>query len=298
MTSNEPASKKPKYLEEIEKLLECPVCFQNPKSPDKVHFCSNGHMICDTCQAQIQRCPVCRSEDLKGQNPLLKQVMLKLPRLCPFSEQGCDVETDGNKMANHAKICRFRLIDCLSFSESCEPSNLLKKVPYYSVFDHQFEKHGSSVSPSEGFSNNKVNISNHKNVPEEYQVDWPPKIMHFDGKIFYVKISLRNSTFWIQCLMHGTETDAENYFCRIALKNCGTNKKYNLDFSGDIISIDLSFDDRRDYPGLFSFSYSMAEKFIDQKGSFSFDCYIKKTEAPNDPDEVTCLEEETPILLD
>ena len=126
-----PPAKKPKYVEDIQKLLECPVCLLNPKYPDKVHFCSNGHMICHGCYGQIRTCPVCRSENLKGQNPLLKQVLSRLPRLCPFSEQGCGVESDGIDMERHVKICPFRLIDCIN-KQYCE----MKAVPYNPYIGH------------------------------------------------------------------------------------------------------------------------------------------------------------------
>ena len=294
MTSCEPTTKKPKYVEDIQKLLECPVCFQNPKCPDKVHFCSNGHMICDECHAKIQRCPVCRSENLNGQNPILKQVLSKLPRVCPFSDQGCDEETDGNKMATHVKVCQFRLIDCLT--DNCDLQ--VKKVPFYSFIDHHLEEHELLESPSDGSFVHPIQIP----VPKSTNAYWPPTICRFDGHTFFTKANLTKGIFWIQFLLHGTEAEAEKYMCRIQLKNCVMNKNYNLDFSGDIVSINLSSDKRRDYPGLFSFSYSMAQRFFEQVNEdekrLSFNVCINRIEAPTDPDEITVLEPDTTIFLD
>ena len=296
MVSNEPPTKKPKYLEEIQKLLECPVCFQNPKCPDKVHFCSNGHMICDECQAKVQRCPVCRSENLNGQSPILKQVLSKLPRVCPFSDQGCDVETDGNKMANHVKICQFRLIDCLT--DICDLQ--VKKVPFYSFIDHHLEEHKLLESPSEGKFIHTIHIFKSTKV---FEVDWywVPTICKFDGHTFFMKTNLTKGIFWIQFLLHGTEADAEKYMWRIQLKNCVKNKNYNFDFSGDIISTNLSSENRRHYPGLFNISYSMTHRFFEQVDNarrLTFNFYIDKIEAPNDPNEITVHEPDTTIVLD
>ena len=77
MSTNPPPRKVPKCVtfkcvKDLQRILECPVCFITPEDPEKAHFCSNGHMICGSCRKNVQKCPVCRSVDLKGQNPLLK----------------------------------------------------------------------------------------------------------------------------------------------------------------------------------------------------------------------------------
>ena len=48
ITTTEPPPKKQKTLEykgmieNIQKILECPVCYKSPGDPNNVHFCSNG----------------------------------------------------------------------------------------------------------------------------------------------------------------------------------------------------------------------------------------------------------------
>ena len=101
MSSNPPPSKKLKSvtfegIKDIQRILECPICLQMPKNPDQVHFCSNGHLICHDCHGKVQNCPICRSDDLNGQNPLLKQVLLALPKLCPY--QGCEAEPKNDEL--------------------------------------------------------------------------------------------------------------------------------------------------------------------------------------------------------
>ena len=56
--ATEPPAKKQKCLgfrsvSDIQRILECPVCFNTPENSDQVQFCSNGHVLCDGCHKKI-----------------------------------------------------------------------------------------------------------------------------------------------------------------------------------------------------------------------------------------------------
>ena len=261
MASNQPPSKKPKYVEDIQKLLECPVCLQNPKYPDKVHFCSNGHMICDGCHAQIQTCPVCRTRDLRGQNPLVKQVLSRLPRLCPYSDQGCDVESDGSDMETHVKNCRFRLIDCTS--KRCDSKE--HRVPFHSFIKHQIDQHKANQSQALEGSNLTCTLVL-RNLERKKQSQslhgWPPTVWNYDGHTFIAKTYSKDGNLLMQFLLHGKKAEAEKYIYEIKMKNSAT-PMYNLGFSGDVIPTDLQFPDRMDHSGTFVLSYSAVRNFLE-----------------------------------
>ena len=120
-SSTEPPAKKQKCLgfrsvTDIQRILECPVCYNTPSNPDQIHFCSNGHMICDGCHQKIleKKCPTCRSEDWNGHHtllPLMMQILSALPKVCPFSE--CETQLEDKDREKHVKICQYRSLDCV-----------------------------------------------------------------------------------------------------------------------------------------------------------------------------------------
>ena len=104
MATDPPPNKKRKSfqcIKEFQRILECPVCLLTPENSDNTHFCSNGHMVCGTCRDQVTFCPICESGDLTGRNPLLKQILSKLPKLCPFER--CEAEPNDEDLEEHKK---------------------------------------------------------------------------------------------------------------------------------------------------------------------------------------------------
>ena len=51
-------------VDEINRLLECPVCYEVPTEPP-IYQCMNGHMICGDCKPRFHRCLQC-SEPIEG----------------------------------------------------------------------------------------------------------------------------------------------------------------------------------------------------------------------------------------
>ena len=41
------------------KSLECPVCWEIPKT-GPLYQCENGHFLCSACNGKVNLCPVCR----------------------------------------------------------------------------------------------------------------------------------------------------------------------------------------------------------------------------------------------
>ena len=48
-------------IQELAKLLECPVCYSNIEMESTIQ-CMNGHHGCDDCFSVLETCPVCRVE--------------------------------------------------------------------------------------------------------------------------------------------------------------------------------------------------------------------------------------------
>ncbi|XP_040564294.1 uncharacterized protein [Lepeophtheirus salmonis] len=117
-------TKKRKYDTTLD-LLECPVCFELPRS-GPLFGCKNGHLLCKLCRNQLMistdggQCPICRSKDLSCRNIIAEKLledMLQKSNLsfeCRFSTYGCPERADGPTIEKHEVSCWFRFIDCPS----------------------------------------------------------------------------------------------------------------------------------------------------------------------------------------
>ena len=62
----------------LKDLLECPVCFGTIKS-EPVYQCQNGHISgCKDCIPRLDKCPICRTTDIKIRNLQLEKVAQRL----------------------------------------------------------------------------------------------------------------------------------------------------------------------------------------------------------------------------
>ena len=103
-------------LKNIRKILECPVCLTTPSNPGRTHFCSNYHVICNSCFMKVEKCPTCRCDKFIVQNTFLQNILSVLPKICPYSEEGCNQEfepEDETELEKHVENCDNRRIDCL-----------------------------------------------------------------------------------------------------------------------------------------------------------------------------------------
>ena len=270
MATNPPPSKKPKSellkcVKDFQRILECPICLQTPTNPDQTYFCSNGHLICGDCVFRIKKCPVCQTGKLIGQNPLLKQIIAAMPKLCPF--EGCDDEPKGNKLEEHKKICQFRPLDCLTHSRY----NCKDKIPFNSYLQHLENK-----KEKPGRHNFYV-ITVRETTFTHDLIDYRPSIFSFYGKTFIIKCIKSGNLFHCQCFIHGSEEEAQQFFCEIEVK--GKNPKYNIKMSGDVISLDVKREnyEKGEYFDSLTFSTAMAHKIRNKdKNTIVMEATIKK----------------------
>ena len=126
-------------VENVQRILECLICFNIPENTDQVQFCSNGHMLCDSCHQKIldKKCPTCQSEDWNSHHtlkPLINQILSTLPKPCPFSE--CETQFESKDREEHVKTCQFRLVICID-------CNL--KLPFNTFLKHMKDVHAAYI---------------------------------------------------------------------------------------------------------------------------------------------------------
>ena len=268
LTLTEPPPKKQKILgyksmiESVQKILECPVCYKSPGDPDNIHFCSNGHLLCNRCYNKIlnQKCPTCRTEDWNGHHtlmPLMKQILSVLPKTCPFPE--CEIQLESKDRDIHVKNCQYRLVNCVRNS-NCSAT----KLPINSFLKHLENNHSAQTRENtRGYFKSLIGLKGLKDSDFDCktQMNWPEIMIKFDGQTFIQACYIDKDNFCIQIFLHGNITDAENYLCQIKVMN-KEDPRYNISFSGDILSVDVTEEDRKKHSGTFSFSKSIGRKLL------------------------------------
>ena len=256
-TDTNVTSKKEKCLENVQKILECPVCYKTPGNPENVHFCSNGHLLCDSCHAQIldKKCPTCRSEDWNNQHalmPLMKQILEALPKKCPYPE--CEeTQFENEERDIHMKKCQYRLVDCFGCSS---------KLPFNKFLKHLDDDHKTySKGNINGSFTINIKARNSEIDDPRFILTWDYILAKFDDKSFLVVIYRRQDHFYIQVFFHGSLTEAKNYLCQIKVTNLN-DPNYYISFSGEVISVDVPTADQQDHCGTFAFTRNMARKLL------------------------------------
>lgn len=59
-------------VQSILAALECPICLDT--IPPPVVQCTNGHLVCITCRARAEKCPICRQRYSGGRSLIAEQV--------------------------------------------------------------------------------------------------------------------------------------------------------------------------------------------------------------------------------
>ena len=268
--TTEPPAKKQKSLEaksviDIQRILECPVCYKTPNCPDEVRFCSNGHLLCNDCHKNIldKKCPVCRSEDWNGKNLFVKQILSALPKMCPF--QGCDVQLESKDRSNHMKFCQYRLIDCICHWD-CQSTKIVFKD---SLVNHLIKKHQAQIeSNTDGYLNHSLSMEDSDFENHLYISDWTPDVTEFDGQTFIVRCYEKGNLFYIQAFIHENLEIADKYSCKISINN-PDDPNCNVTLSGDVISVDVQQDVymQENHSRTFSFTKSMLRKLAIKNGT-------------------------------
>jgi len=129
---NELLMKHLKLIADLQSSVECPVCFEIPRSAP-IPCCLMGHVMCSTCWSRSQQCPTCR-RDLPGKAPnsemcvshVANHLVDLLPHPCTNRDQGCPYEAHANEVTAHEADCEYRIIKCPSFR--CKKQVSLKKL--------------------------------------------------------------------------------------------------------------------------------------------------------------------------
>ena len=128
----------------LKPYLECPVCFQVPKS--KIFVCRNSHKVCESCYGKItadaKQCPQgnCPYDDPPRRNRELEAIIenADIEISCSNASAGCTVEMKKEELREHEVNCIFKQVHCPG--TNCEKlilfSSIDSKLPGRTYFPH------------------------------------------------------------------------------------------------------------------------------------------------------------------
>lgn len=88
----------------IRKITECVICKEYMSPP--IHFCQSGHIICNTCQNKIPKCPTCLAPFLHARNYAVEELCSNV--IIPCQNAICDFVGDLKELHLHEETCEVK----------------------------------------------------------------------------------------------------------------------------------------------------------------------------------------------
>ena len=207
----------------IDEIIECPICFEVPKSGEKLYQCKNGHIVCNSSDSKCydkllkKDCPQCNTS-IMGRAIVLEKLIGKIKvkgKLHHCYYYGCTQHFSQEKeLRMHSEKCHFRRTNCPILS--CKRW----AIPFNQVLPHLAEDHG--VFATHGFNN--IMTSRHLKIEESHF-----KTVHchkfrsffkFHDHGFFEEFMRDENGLWIFWVYFlGSEEDANGFTCVITLRD-------------------------------------------------------------------------------
>ena len=258
--------------EDIRSRLECPVCLKTIRSTP-IKQCINGHIHCNDCHSKLEICPICREHLSNTRNLFAEQTLMKMPILCKFQDEGCHEICLFPKMEKHEKICKYRLVECIS--PICN-----ERISFCKFLEHLEKKHGvihvrlpRSKMDKKLFCRDFFEVSNSFDLTTT--IAWRPFHFVLNNHDFFMVVSrtyleIYGGKWSINIYMLGNQKEAEKYTFSLRIHNKEDTKW--LAFSENVLSVDVPktatiSKNFHDDPGLgMVFTDTLAKKFMQKEG--------------------------------
>ena len=237
-------------LHEIQDALECIVCLDVPKT-DPVYQCDNGHILCNSCHANVTDCPMCRVKLGTSRNLAVERVLSKFPRACEYDTHGCKVKMIKGALETHQNSCKYKPVRCLS--AVCK-----ELIPMVEMPNHMNDIH--KVFKANTYSIHYENMSKYM----KSNVQFNPAHFSFDEKDFF-------SFFWrtfepenswhIWLYMVGTPEESLKYSYQVKIS--GATYKEELLYTGQPVSLQIGRDKISSINRCLTISDGGIERFCD-----------------------------------
>jgi len=245
-TEVEQLKKKLKFEEEkidyLKKTVECPICFEVPRK-GPVFTCPNGHLVCQKCKRDS--CPVCREAMGDSKSLVAVAVIEKILHDCKFVE--CEEKLSLNKIEEHEKICKHRVVSCpyyLICVQSVSLSKLLSHLETGCCFNKTpIEVNGYGSSTAILYS---LNPSKSQMLEVRLQaplLHWTVRTYRFEGHFFALTVN-KSGDYWqfVIVMFESPELCSEyNIEMQVYESNSSPDKRLSVKTCCHPCSIDQTF---------------------------------------------------------
>jgi len=198
--------------EELKDLLECPVCIRVPRA-SPIFQCARGHVVCSDCRPNVSTCPQCRDPMGNIRSLVSEKMLEKLPCVCKFSDNGCQVELLRSQLPQHERNCTYRLINCVDLA--CQQRIAVSKLLAHLDTDHETE----DFVRVEGGEYSSHFIVNEEDFTKS--IMWISDQLHFDENYFYRECCRSKEGLWYIWiyLLETEHCKVTDYTCTISIKS-------------------------------------------------------------------------------
>ena len=97
------------------KVLECSSCKKLPKQQQNIYGCSQGHLLCQNCVDNTEKCPVCLEKSKAFAELIMNKIFPNVQKShvqCRF--ELCKAELNIKDLKDHESFCTHREVPCPS----------------------------------------------------------------------------------------------------------------------------------------------------------------------------------------
>jgi len=206
---------KKQFEVKLQKLIECPVCLTLPRN-GPVPCCANGHLVCSPCLEKLRGedrmdCPTCREPFGEGKSLLAFALAEQVQHAC--HHQGCTKTTSLQRIVQHEKECKWRLILCPGDGRSCT-----EMTPFCNVEAHAQKCEDCVWPPTES---PEAGLILDKHLDRDQLDDdacWPTNIIRSGGKLFFCRVDYEtDENFTVDMVMKGNQEDCEKFLIEASI---------------------------------------------------------------------------------
>jgi len=247
-------------VDNLKKMVECPICLEVPRK-GPMFMCSNGHFLCEKCRQED--CPTCREVMGDNKSILAVAVIENILHDCKFAE--CEQKYPLDKIEDHEKNCKHRIVSCPDYS------GCIEKMPLPKLLNHLETCSSNSQAPTviQSSVERGFRISDLSSISNPY-LHWKVGTYSYQGHNFAICAEKSDDHFHFNVVMFelpevcsGFDIEMEVY-----AKNASPTKRHSVKIFCNPCSIDQTKSELKKL-GLTVHHLSM-EKMVLKEDSFEF----------------------------
>ncbi|KAF7993599.1 hypothetical protein HCN44_010194 [Aphidius gifuensis] len=230
-----------KWCDDLEKLLECPVCFE--RLAGTIYMCTTGHNICKLCFEQMRECGTCKKPFSSARNYLAEDLsmsldMMKISMMDPndminkvwnFKKNSIGTQTDFDPLFSNIYPSTLDIKSVLPYDipwgdYPCLLNNGCRfKESFVNMIGHFKAEH---LNDYEEFSNDRMPFSKTWEFPYDLKMNYNKAFLISKHALFLLHIGIdRNGNLRSYITSYASGREARRFAYTIQIES-GTKETY------------------------------------------------------------------------